>query len=289
MNHRAIDAGATAFVKIDVPAAWADAEDNAEVERLEGRPELVKQVREIMEPVGRMAGDSLPVSVFVDHADGQFEQGAAAYEKRGVSVSVAKWDADKVHPSATSCSFVCPHACIRPFAPDRRGGRRRPRGHGRAAHEGQAQGRCKYTLAISPLDCMGCGVCVKACPADALTMVGVEDEMARAGRVRVLREQDRRQARDRGHHAASDSQFKPAAARVLRRLRRLRPDGLRPPDHPALRRPYVHLQRHRLLFHLGRSGCYQPVHGQQAGSRPRMVQQPVRGQRRARHGHEAGL
>ena len=114
MNHRAIDAGATAFVKIDVPAAWADAEDNAEVEHLEGRPELVKQVREIMEPVGRMAGDSLPVSVFVDHADGQFEQGAAAYEKRGVSVSVAKWDAEKC-TECNSCSFVCPHACIRPF------------------------------------------------------------------------------------------------------------------------------------------------------------------------------
>ena len=176
MNHRAIDAGATAFVKIDVPAAWADAEDNAEVEHLEGRPELVKQVREIMEPVGRMAGDSLPVSVFVDHADGQFEQGAAAYEKRGVSVSVAKWDAEKC-TECNSCSFVCPHACIRPFGLTDEEAAAGPEAMAVLPMKGKHK-ELKYTLAISPLDCMGCGVCVKACPADALTMVGVEDEMA---------------------------------------------------------------------------------------------------------------
>ena len=179
MNHRAIDAGATAFVKIDVPAAWADAEDNAEVEPLEGRPELVKQVREIMEPVGRMAGDSLPVSVFVDHADGQFEQGAAAYEKRGVSVSVAKWDAEKC-TECNSCSFVCPHACIRPFGLTDEEAAAGPEAMAVLPMKGKHK-ELKYTLAISPLDCMGCGVCVKACPADALTMVGVEDEMAQQG------------------------------------------------------------------------------------------------------------
>ena len=129
-----------------------------------------------MEPIGRMAGDSLPVSVFVDHADGQFEQGAAAYEKRGVSVSVAKWDAEKC-TECNSCSFVCPHACIRPFGLTDEEAAACPEAMAVLPMKGKHK-ELKYTLAISPLDCMGCGVCVKACPADALTMVGVEDEMA---------------------------------------------------------------------------------------------------------------
>ena len=108
MNHRAIDAGATAFVKIDVPAAWADAVDDGVAPALEGRPELVKQVTEIMEPVGRMDGDRLPVSAFVDHVDGQFEQGAAAYEKRGVAV---------IRPPASSATSARSCARMRRSAP----------------------------------------------------------------------------------------------------------------------------------------------------------------------------
>ncbi|WP_449134008.1 pyruvate:ferredoxin (flavodoxin) oxidoreductase [Senegalimassilia sp.] len=176
MNHRAIDAGATAFVKVDVPASWADAVDSAEPEQLKGRPELVKQVREVMQPVGRMAGDSLPVSTFVDYADGQWEQGAAAYEKRGVSVSVAKWNAESC-TECNSCSFVCPHACIRPFGLTDEEVAAGPEAMTVLPMKGKVKD-LKYTLAISPLDCMGCGVCVKACPADALEMVGVEGELA---------------------------------------------------------------------------------------------------------------
>ena len=115
MNHRAIDAGATAFVQVEVPASWAEAVDEGEAPALEGRAEVVKMVREIMEPVGRMDGDRLPVSAFVDHADGQFEQGAAAYEKRGVAVSVPAWDAATCI-QCNQCAFACPHATIRPFA-----------------------------------------------------------------------------------------------------------------------------------------------------------------------------
>ena len=172
MNHRAIDAGATAFVKVDVPASWANAADDAEPEALE----VVKQVREIMQPVGRMAGDSLPVSTFVEHADGQFEQGAAAYEKRGVSVSVAKWNADTC-TECNSCSFVCPHACVRPFGLTDEEVAAGPDNMAVLPMKGKVKD-LKYTLAISPLDCMGCGVCVKACPADALEMVNVEGELA---------------------------------------------------------------------------------------------------------------
>ena len=115
MNYKAIDLGATAFKKIDVPADWANAVDEPEHKALEGKPELVKMVKEILEPVGKMDGDSLPVSAFVDHVDGQFELGASAYEKRGVAVSVPTWDSTKCI-QCNQCAYVCPHATIRPFA-----------------------------------------------------------------------------------------------------------------------------------------------------------------------------
>ncbi|MCI8691045.1 MAG: pyruvate:ferredoxin (flavodoxin) oxidoreductase, partial [Oscillibacter sp.] len=91
MNHKAIDAGATAYHKFEVPAGWADAQDVPDTASLAGKPELVEQVKTILNPVGKMNGDSLPVSAFVKHVDGQFELGAAAYEKRGVAVSVPTW------------------------------------------------------------------------------------------------------------------------------------------------------------------------------------------------------
>ena len=176
-NHRAIDAGATAFVKIDVPASWADAVDDGIVPELEGRPELVKQVTEIMEPVGRMDGDRLPVSAFVDHVDGQFEQGAAAYEKRGVAVTVPLWDPSTCI-QCNLCSFVCPHATIRPYALTDEEVAAAPEATKLIPAKGKTAAGLQYTLAISPLDCMGCGVCIGQCPTDSLKMVPTEGELA---------------------------------------------------------------------------------------------------------------
>ena len=177
MNHRAIDAGATAFVRVDVPASWADAKDEGQGAELDGRPELVKMVRDIMEPVGRMDGDRLPVSAFLEHADGQFEQGAAAYEKRGVAVSVPAWDAASCI-QCNQCAFVCPHATIRPFALTEEEAAAAPSAITLVAAKGKAAAGLQYTLAISPLDCMGCGVCVNVCPSDSLKMVDQEAELA---------------------------------------------------------------------------------------------------------------
>ena len=115
MNHKAIDAGVTAFVKIDVPAEWANATEEKAETVLTGNEKTVKMVKNILEPVDKMDGDSLPVSVFVDHADGTFELGASAYEKRGVAVMVPEWNAETC-AKCNKCSFVCPHATIRPFA-----------------------------------------------------------------------------------------------------------------------------------------------------------------------------
>ena len=113
-NWKAIDAGATAYRKFEVPADWATAEDKKAELTLEGREAIVKQVKELMEPINRMDGDSLPVSKFMDVADGQWELGASAYEKRGVAVMVPHWDETKCI-QCNQCSFVCPHATIRPI------------------------------------------------------------------------------------------------------------------------------------------------------------------------------
>ena len=120
MNHKAIDAGATAFVQVDVPEAWADGRRRRQRPPTSmAVPRLVALVTNIMEPVARMDGDSLPVSAFVGYEDGQFPLGASAYEKRGVAVSVPEWNPDTCI-QCNQCSFVCPHATIRPVRADRR-------------------------------------------------------------------------------------------------------------------------------------------------------------------------
>ena len=177
MNYKAIDLGATAFKKIDVPAEWATAEDNTAPHALEGKPELVKMVKDILTPVDKMDGDSLPVSAFVAHADGQFELGASAYEKRGVAVSVPTWDATKCI-QCNQCAYVCPHATIRPFALTAEEAAAAPEAAKIVdVKAGKGKGVYQFTMAISPLDCMGCGVCVGVCPTNALTMVGQEGEL----------------------------------------------------------------------------------------------------------------
>ena len=178
MNYKAIDLGATAYVKIDVPADWANAVDEAPAKELTGRPATVKMVRDILTPVGKMDGDSLPVSAFVDHADGTFELGASAYEKRGVAVSVPEWDSSKCI-QCNQCAYVCPHATIRPFALTADELAAAPAQTKAVDFKvGAGKGVYKFSMAISPLDCMGCGVCTHVCPVGALTMQPLEGQEA---------------------------------------------------------------------------------------------------------------
>ena len=173
-NHKAIDAGATAYHKVEVPAAWADAEDCCCGEKTEGAEKLVKMVDSILKPVDLMNGDSLPVSAFVDHADGTFEQGASAYEKRGVAVLVPEWDPTTC-AKCNRCSYVCPHATIRPFAMNEEEVANAPENM-KKAEKPVVKTNYTYTLAVSPMDCMGCGVCIGVCPTKSLKMVSRESQ-----------------------------------------------------------------------------------------------------------------
>ncbi len=179
MNHKAIDLGATAFQKFDVPADWANAVDEDKGECLEGRAELVEMVKDVMEPINRMDGDSLPVSSFVPHVDGTFQQGASAYEKRGVAVSVPAWNQDTCI-QCNQCAYVCPHATIRPFALTEEEAKNAPECAQIVDFKaGKGKGLYKYSLAVSPMDCMGCSVCVGICPTKSLSMVPLEQEAGR--------------------------------------------------------------------------------------------------------------
>ena len=178
MNEKAIDAGATAFVKIDVPADWANATDDDAATASVGADKLVKMVDNIMKPVGLMNGDSLPVPAFLDHADGTFEHGASAYEKRGVAVMVPEWN-NETCIGCNKCAFVCPHATIRPFALSEAEKAAAPENLKVATKEKLATNKgYAYTMTVSPLDCMGCGVCVGECPTKSLKMVPQESQLA---------------------------------------------------------------------------------------------------------------
>ncbi|MDE6590137.1 MAG: 4Fe-4S dicluster domain-containing protein, partial [Oscillospiraceae bacterium] len=208
MNHKAIDIGATAFKKFEVPASWATAEDEASSASLEGRAQVVEQVKDIMEPVNRMDGDSLPVSAFTGYVDGTFQQGAAAYEKRGVAVSVPAWNPDTC-VQCNQCAYVCPHATIRPFAlTDEEAANAPECAQIVDIKAGKGKGVYKYSLAVSPMDCMGCSVCVGVCPTKSLSMVPLEQEAGRQPAFDYMVAKVAPKADMEGTATVKDSQFK---------------------------------------------------------------------------------
>ena len=175
MNYRAIDAGVDALHKVEVPASWANPEADAAPAEKTGRPATVKMVTEIMEPVNLMDGDSLPVSAFNAHTDGQWETGASAYEKRGTAVMVPEWDSNKCI-QCNQCAFVCSHATIRPFLLNEEEVKAAPAEIKLADTKPKAS-ELKFTMSVTPLDCMGCGECITVCPTGAIQMVPQESQL----------------------------------------------------------------------------------------------------------------
>ena len=176
MNYKAIDCGVDAIHKVEVPESWKNPEADAPAKEKTGRPEVVKMVNDLLEPISKMDGDSLPVSAFAGNPDGQFETGASAYEKRGTAVMVPVWNPDTCI-QCNNCAFVCSHATIRPFlltddevkaAPDNM----------KVADMKPKAGAYKYTMSVSPLDCMGCGECITVCPTAAISMQPQESQAA---------------------------------------------------------------------------------------------------------------
>lgn len=172
MNQDAVDEGTGSLHEVKVPKTWADATDTDG--KAEEMPEFIEK---ILIPMNRQEGEDLPVSVFEDIADGTFPSGTAAYEKRGVAVHVPKW-----HPEnciqCNQCSFVCPHASIRPVLLDEQEKAKAPDGFETKKAIGKGMEGYEYRIQVSPLDCLGCGNCEDVCPAKtkALTMETLESQ-----------------------------------------------------------------------------------------------------------------
>ncbi|HDK7167392.1 TPA: pyruvate:ferredoxin (flavodoxin) oxidoreductase [Clostridium botulinum] len=164
MNNAAIDEGVNAIVKIEVPASWKDAKCEGSCEAKEN-PEFIKN---IVEPMNRQEGDKLPVSAFKGMEDGTFPSGTAAYEKRGIAINVPEWQLDKCI-QCNQCSYVCPHAVIRPVLLSDEEVKNAPEGFKSKPAVG-AKG-LNFTMAISPYDCTGCGNCADVCPAKEKALI----------------------------------------------------------------------------------------------------------------------
>ena len=176
MNYKAIDAGVDAVHKVEIPESWKNPTPDAPKADKTGRPEVVSMVNKLLDPISKMDGDSLPVSAFKGIEDGQFETGASAYEKRGTAVTVPEWDATKC-VQCNNCAFVCSHATIRPFLLSDDEVKAAPSNIKLADMKPKA-GEYKYTMSVSPLDCMGCGECITVCPTAAISMVPQESQAA---------------------------------------------------------------------------------------------------------------
>ena len=161
MNHDAIDAGAQQVVKVEVPESWKNCADEDLSVKHDGEGKLVDFVNDILVPINSFAGSKLPVSAFTKYQTGEVPLGSAAYEKRGIAIDVPSWN-NETCIQCGNCSFVCPHACIRPVVLTEEEYNNAPEGI-KYAKAMQLDG-LYYTMAISVLDCTGCGSCANVCP-----------------------------------------------------------------------------------------------------------------------------
>ena len=174
MNFAAVDQGIEKVKEVKVPAHWAQASADEEAAATKDVPEFIKN---ILEPMNRQEGNNLPVSAFVGREDGTFPQGTAKYEKRGIAVDVPEWQVDNCI-QCNQCSYVCPHAAIRPFLLDEEEVKNAPEGFVTKKAIGKGLENYAYKIQVSTLDCTGCGNCAQVCPAKnkALVMKPLETQ-----------------------------------------------------------------------------------------------------------------
>lgn len=176
LNYEAIDRGIEGLVKVDVPAYWAE-EKEVEQEEIKDEPEFVKKIQR---PMARHDGDHLPTSAFKGMEDGTFPMGTTAYEKRGIALMIPQWQTENCI-QCNQCSFVCPHAVIRPFLLDEEEKKNAPTTLETKKAVGKGLEGLEFRIQVSPLDCTGCGNCADVCPAPkkALVMVDADKEIER--------------------------------------------------------------------------------------------------------------
>ncbi len=167
MNYAAVDKGCQGVVKVEVPAEWANAVDAPKTGVARKTTDFIENV---VKPINAQEGDSLPVSAFNGREDGTFPCGTAAYEKRGVAVKIPEWISDKCI-QCNQCSYVCPHAAIRPILVNPEEMKSAPEGFKAVAPKGTGFGDLQYRMQVSPLDCLGCGLCAVVCPAKEKALV----------------------------------------------------------------------------------------------------------------------
>ena len=173
-NCNGIDRGSKEIVKIDVPESWKNAVDEEkELVIPTNRPEMKEFVKNILHPIDHLHGDDLPVSKFVDRADGVYPQGSAAFEKRGIAITVPEWDGTKC-AQCNLCSMVCPHAVIRPVCLNEEEVKNAPEGTQLVKHK---KTDYQYAIIVSTLDCTGCGSCANVCPTKSLTMKPIASQL----------------------------------------------------------------------------------------------------------------
>lgn len=173
MNYLAVDRGIDALVKVEIPEAWKNAVDEKVAEEKEV-PDFIKNV---VVPMNKQEGNKLPVSTFVGREDGSFPHGTSAYEKRGIAVNVPEWQLDNCI-QCNQCSYVCPHAAIRPFLLNEEEKKNAPEAFATKKAVGKGLEGLEFRIQVSPLDCTGCGSCANVCPAKqkALVMKPFEEQ-----------------------------------------------------------------------------------------------------------------
>ena len=175
MNHDVIDAGSEKVVKVEVPEYWKNAEDEVLTKKVEGSGRLIDYVNEILLPISEFAGGKLPVSAFEKYVNGEIPSGSAAYEKRGIAIDVPTWDKDKC-VQCNMCSYVCPHAVIRPVALTDDEVKAAPEG---IKYVGMKQlDGMNYAIAVSVMDCTGCGACASVCLGKCLEMKPLDTQLS---------------------------------------------------------------------------------------------------------------